>query len=100
MGLRQSLLEWYASETARDAVSSVLMPLDRLGPSKAKQAVQTLQAYLDHRGSPSRAGEALHLHRNAVTYRIKRIFSLLDIDPDSADDLLLLQLACRARELE
>jgi hypothetical protein len=27
------------------------------------------------------------------------VFSLLDVDQDNPDDLLLLQLACRAREL-
>jgi DNA-binding PucR family transcriptional regulator len=39
------------------------------------------------------------MHRNAVSYRINQIFELLDVDPQNPDDLLLLQLACRAREL-
>ena len=30
---------------------------------------------------------------------INQTFSLLDVDQDNADDLLLLQLACRARGL-
>jgi DNA-binding PucR family transcriptional regulator len=34
-----------------------------------------------------------------VAYRIKNAFALLEVDPDNPDDLLLLQLACRAREL-
>jgi DNA-binding PucR family transcriptional regulator len=41
----------------------------------------------------------LHMHRNAVSYRINQIFELLDVDRDNPDDMLLLQLACRAREL-
>jgi DNA-binding PucR family transcriptional regulator len=42
----------------------------------------------------------LNLHRNAVAYRVKQIFSLLEeVDPENPDDLLLRQLACRAREL-
>lgn len=39
------------------------------------------------------------MHRNAVSYRINQIFEPLDVDPANPDDLLLLQLACRAREL-
>lgn len=99
VGLRRTLVEWYASATAREAVRSVLAPLDTLSAPKARQSIQTLQAYLDRQGSLSKTAEALHLHRNAVAYRINRIFSMLDVDRDNPDDLLLLQLACRAREM-
>jgi DNA-binding PucR family transcriptional regulator len=34
-----------------------------------------------------------------VAYRVNQIFSLLDVDRQNPDDLLLLQLACRARKL-
>ncbi|MEA2221917.1 MAG: hypothetical protein QOH83_293 [Solirubrobacteraceae bacterium] len=47
----------------------------------------------------SKAAERMNMHRNAVSYRIHQIFELLDVDPENPDDLLLLQLACRAREL-
>jgi DNA-binding PucR family transcriptional regulator len=99
VGLRRTLVEWYASETAREAVATVLAPLDELGGARAERLIQTLHVYLDNRGSLIRTAETLNLHRNAVGYRINKIFSLLDVDPDNADDLLLLQLACRAREL-
>lgn len=99
VGLRRTLVEWYASETAREAVATVLAPLDQLGGARAERLIQTLHVYLDNRGSLIRTAETLNLHRNAVGYRINKIFSLLDVDPDNADDLLLLQLACRAREL-
>ena len=46
----------------------------------------------------TRTGERLNLHRNAVAYRIRQAFELLDVDEDNPDDRLLLQLACRARE--
>lgn len=99
LGLRRTLVEWYASHTARSAVDAVLAPLDRMGPSKAAAAIRTLQAYLDNHGSLSRAATELHLHRNSVAYRVDRIFAELDVDPDNPDDWLLLQLACRARSL-
>ncbi len=99
VGLRRTLIEWYGSDSAREAVQSVLAPLNRLGDRKAATAIHTLEAYLDNQGSLARTAEALHLHRNAVSYRIKRIFALLDVDPADADQRLLLHLACRARAL-
>jgi sugar diacid utilization regulator len=99
VGLRRMLLEWYASDAAQESVRSLLEPLDRLGPQRTQVALQTLRVYLDQQGSLTRAAKVLHLHRNAVAYRIKRIFDLLDIDPADPDQLLALQLACRARSL-
>jgi sugar diacid utilization regulator len=99
LGLRRTLVEWYASDVAQEAVASVLAPLSSLGAAKAERLIQTLHVYLDQRGSLTRTAELLNLHRNAVGYRVKQIFTLLDVDPDNPDDVLLLQLACRARSL-
>ena len=99
VGLRRTLVEWYASDTAQEAMTTILSPLVDLGGARAERLIQTLHVYLDHRGSLTRTAETLNMHRNAVAYRINQVFSLLDVDPDNADDLLLLQLACRAREL-
>jgi sugar diacid utilization regulator len=98
-GLRRTLIDWYASDTAQEAVSTVLAPLTALGGARADRLVRTLEVYLDQHGSMTRTAEVLNLHRNAVSYRIRQIFELLDVDQDNADDLLLLQLACRARGL-
>lgn len=99
LGLRRTLVEWYGSPNAREAVARVLEPLDRLGGRKAEEAIKTLHVFLDARGSLSRAAAVLHLHRNAVAYRIDRIFSQLEVDRENPDDWLLLELACRARRL-
>jgi sugar diacid utilization regulator len=98
-GLRTTLLEWYASDTAREAAVSVLEPLSQLGGVRGERLIHTLHVYLDQRGSLTRTAQQLNLHRNAVAYRVTKIFALLDVDQDNPDDLLLLQLACRAREL-
>jgi hypothetical protein len=95
-GLHRLLVEWTSSSEARAAVARMLAPLEALGPRRAHTAVRTLQVYLDERGSLKRAGQALHLHRNAVAYRIRRIAETLDADLDDADQRLALQLACRA----
>jgi sugar diacid utilization regulator len=98
-GLRRLLVEWYTSDTVRESVRELLAPLHELGPRRAERAIETLRAYLDHEGSLTRTAQALHLHRNAVAYRIRRIFDVLDLDPEDPDQRLALHLACRAREL-
>lgn len=98
-GLQPMLLEWYGSDTARQAVNELLEPLERLGGERATTAIRTLQTYLDEQGSLVRAGDRLRLHRNAVAYRMRKIVDALDVDLDDADQRLALQLACRARLL-
>lgn len=99
VGLRRTLVEWYASDTAQEAVTTVLAPLLRQNGARAERLIQTLHVYLDQQSSLTRTAEILNLHRNAVRYRITQAFELLEVDQDNPDDLLLLQLACRAREL-
>jgi sugar diacid utilization regulator len=99
VGLQPMLLEWYGSDTARQAIRELLTPLDALGGDRAETAISTLQAYLDEQGSLKRAAARLQVHRNAVAYRMHRISKLLDVDLDDADQRLALQLACRARLL-
>jgi DNA-binding PucR family transcriptional regulator len=99
IGLQPMLLEWYGSDTARQAIRELLTPLDELGGERAETAISTLQAYLDEQGSLIRAAARLQVHRNAVAYRMRRISKLLDVDLHDADQRLALQLACRARLL-
>ena len=99
VGVQRMLMEWYASDTARASVRDQLAPLEKLGPSRADTAIRTLAAYLDEQGSIGKTAQRLHLHRNAVTNRIRSITELLDVDFEDPDQRLALQLACRARLL-
>ncbi|MGO8958488.1 MAG: PucR family transcriptional regulator, partial [Streptosporangiaceae bacterium] len=99
-GVQRMLMEWYASDTARASVRVQLAPLEKLGPDRAETALRTLAAFLDEQGSIGRTAQRLHLHRNAVTYRMRRITRLLGVDLNDADQRLALQLACRARLLQ
>jgi len=99
-GVQRMLMEWYASDTARASVRVQLAPLERLGPARCETAIRTLAAFLDEQGSVGRTAQRLHLHRNAVTYRMRRITSMLGVDLDDPDQRLALQLACRARLLQ
>jgi sugar diacid utilization regulator len=100
VGVQRMLMEWYASDTARASVREQLAPLEELGPARADTAIRTLAAYLDEQGSVIKTAERLHLHRNAVSNRLRGITELLDVDFDDPDQRLALQLACRARLLQ
>ena len=96
LGARRMLAEWMTTDAARQTVHDVLAPLDALGERRAATAIATLHAYLDEQGSLQRAATRLHLHRNAVVYRLERI-KAAGIDLHDPDERFALQLACRAR---
>jgi sugar diacid utilization regulator len=95
--LRRLLAEISASPAARSSIEGLLAPLDQLGDRRALIAIATLQVYLDERGSLKESGRRLHLHPNAVAYRIKQIRGRLDVDLDDPEQRLALQVACRTR---
>jgi hypothetical protein len=99
VALPRTLVEWLTSDAGELATQRLLEPLDALGPARAETAVRTLQAYLDEQGSLVRCAERLHLHRNAVAYRMRAIREQLAVDLDDPDQRLALQLACRSRLL-
>jgi sugar diacid utilization regulator len=98
--IRRGLIEWYASDTAREAARRLLAPLDDLTTGERDKAVRTLAAYLDAGGSVGKAADTLFLHRNAVTYRLKRAVKLLGVELEDPEQRLMLHLACRAELLQ
>ena len=91
------LMEWYGSPSVRESVDALLAPFADVPEAKRTALLDTLGTYLDLNGSVSAAAEAMHLHRNAVRYRIQRAFDVLDLDRDDPDQRLFLHLALRAR---
>ncbi|MFD9949224.1 helix-turn-helix domain-containing protein [Nonomuraea sp. NPDC059023] len=98
-GLRRILAGLSSSPLSRDLLAEMLGPLDAMGAARAKVGVTTLSAYLDAQSSPTRTAETLHLHPNAVAYRIRWITEALGADLADPDTRFALQLACRVRLL-
>jgi sugar diacid utilization regulator len=99
LGFRRMLLQFYALEGSRAMIDQLLESIDRLGPEKSREAIRTLEAFLNHPHSPARAAAELGLHRNTVAYRVRRLFEFLELDPGDPEHRLMLQLACRVRTL-
>lgn len=99
-GVRRVLADLWASPLSRRIIRDMLAPLDDLGPERAASAIKTLTAYLDNQSSPKRSAAVLHLHPNAVTYRMQRIEATLGVDLADPDVRFGLHLACRMRGTE
>lgn len=98
-GLDRMLEEWYSSDAAQQAVRELLQPILDLKGARPGHLLGILRAYLDHHGSPAKAAEEVHLHRNAVSRNIRRIEAMLQTDLDDPQQRLALQLACRAARI-
>ena len=61
--------------------------------------MKTLDAFFRCHGSPTEIAGLLHLHRNTVLYRLRRIEEIGRLDLDNPDTRLNLQLSLRVREV-
>ena len=96
-GVNRLLAEMSSSWAGRRVISELLAPLDALGSTRSRTSVETLVAYLDARGSLVEAGRSLHLHPNAVSYRIRRIRELTGWNLDDPEMRFALHVAGRVR---
>lgn len=92
-GIQRLISEVRASVTAGRVSREILEPLDGLKNRRA--LIETLNVWIEERGSHKTAAARLFLHPNAVAYRITRLSETLGIDLADADTRFALQIACR-----
>jgi purine catabolism regulator len=97
LGVYRLLLALQQSQELRDFYEEMLGALVAYDRQKHAELMSTLEAYVAAGNSPSETAARLHLHRNTVLYRLRRIRTLLGRDPDNPEERLGLQLALRAR---
>jgi len=78
-------------DTARRLRARVLEPL---AVPERKELLRTLEAFVGHDYDRAATATALHVHRNTLGYRIRRIEQVTGLDLSSARDLALAYLAC------
>lgn len=71
------------------------LPMARLqAHDKNKQLLQrTLEAWFAHDGHPAATAEALHIHRNTLDYRLRRIGEFTGLDLGRLEDRFLLYVS-------
>lgn len=71
------------------------LPLARLqAQDKGKQLLRrTLEAWFAHDGHPAATAEALHIHRNTLDYRLRRVGEITGLDLGRLEDRFLLYVS-------
>ncbi|MBX6770976.1 MAG: helix-turn-helix domain-containing protein [Chloroflexi bacterium] len=82
-----------------DFVQETIGTLIEYDTRNRTQLVDTLETYFRCNASLAAAAEALHLHRNSLAYRLRRIVDLTGLRLDSVEDRFRLQLALKARRV-
>jgi PucR family transcriptional regulator, purine catabolism regulatory protein len=77
-------------------VDEQLGPLLAAGSARHRALLETLEAYLAAGGKKAQAARALHLERQSLYLRLRRIEELLGVSLDDEDAVLGLHLAIRA----
>jgi purine catabolism regulator len=106
---RETALSYYGREShwiglsdvddAHALVDRVLDPLRRYDAAHGSDLVMTLDAFLRHRRSWQATADVLHVHRQTVLYRLRRISELTGLDPAETEALVELWTALRAADI-
>ncbi|PBC47372.1 PucR family transcriptional regulator [Rhodococcus sp. ACPA1] len=84
---------------AQDLVDRILRPVLDYDEQHDSQLVDTLDAFLQNQRSWQRTARAMHIHRQTVMYRIRKVEALTNRDLADTNALSELWLAVRAAEL-
>ena len=77
------LLGRFISYGGDRAVREMKEQLLQEGKKQAELLLRTAECYYEEHGSVTRASERLHLHKNSLLYRMKRLYQLLGIEGDT-----------------
>jgi sugar diacid utilization regulator len=101
LGLDELLVEHMlaCSAPARGILAEVLRPLADYDAARQAALVPTLRAYLLARFNVTKAAAALFVNPNTIVYRLRRIKDLTGRDTHDLDDLLVLYLALKLKDL-
>lgn len=96
---RVDLLLLCEPSLAAELSAEALAALDGMPETTRVRLLETLAAWLRHRGAASAAADELHVHAQTVRYRVAQLRGLLGERLDDAEGRLELELALRARRL-
>ena len=99
LGVYRLLLSIGVQKDLRDFYQEVLGRLLEHDARNGGELLQTLEAYFRYHGSPSEMAREMHLHRNTLLYRLRRIQEITNLDLEDAETGLALHLALRIGEV-
>ncbi|HLJ09140.1 MAG TPA: helix-turn-helix domain-containing protein, partial [Acidimicrobiia bacterium] len=93
LGVYRLLLQVKRPEELIDFMHGVLRPLRDYDGRRDTTLVETLRAFLAHGFSVTATAEALFVHPNTISYRLRRIEEVLGVNCHDPQALLQVQLA-------
>jgi hypothetical protein len=89
-----------AGRGARESAHRFLAPLIEHDEQRSTELLPTLRAWLRNDAQPSRTCEELFIHRNSLSYRLRRIEQILGLSLETLDGKATCLMALRLVELE
>lgn len=83
-----------------DVVLEVVTPLHRYDLKRNMDLIGTFTTYHRNQSKISQTARALHLHRQSLLYRLRKIESLTQLSLANPDDLFLLELSIRIWKMQ
>jgi PucR family transcriptional regulator, purine catabolism regulatory protein len=99
LGLYRLLYALQGHTELREFYDDQVRPLLEYDRRTGAGLMQTLEAFFRCHGSPTEMAHALHLHRNTVLYRLRRIEEIGRLRLDDPEVRLNLHLCLRVREV-
>lgn len=99
LGVYPVLMPLAGTPEAEEFLEEALGSLLKYDHRNNSELVQTLESYFSHQENLARTAEALHLHRNSLAYRLRRIQEVSNVSLDDAESGFRLQLALKLRRL-
>lgn len=99
LGLHRLLLSMHGHPELEEYYTDQIGTLLAYDQRTKSQLMQTLEAFFACHGSPTDMAARLHLHRNTVLYRIRRIEEIGKLDLNDPGTRLNLHLCLRVRDV-
>ncbi len=90
-----SLMAASAADGAKALIHPLLLQLKDTDEADESDYYNTLEAYCKHAYDRKKTSEALHIHRNTLLYRLKRIEELFQVNLENPELLLDLSISFR-----
>ncbi len=97
LALERALLDLSGSESFRQYYKSVLGKIAKYDEENDGELMKSLRALIDNMGMKSQAAQALYIHRNTLSYRIKQIETMSGLDLSRAGDLTALAILLKVK---
>lgn len=98
--LEYSLMHLNTPMQLRHLVAPQLLELIHYDREKGSQFFETFKTYMDNERDIPKTASQLIIHRTTLTYRLKKIQSMIDLNLDDPNVRLYLQLSLRMLEQE